>query len=212
MRRRRAVHCRGVSKSPRLHNAIRRNALLLCAGAAFGCGVQPQGGRIADREPTGDIGVFAPEAIRVHPLTRIIDPGDGAAVVIDAHIELYDAWGHPTKGLGSLRFELFRSGGGGIGAAPDAGVMRAQVDLSDPEINSTRYYDSATRTYRMILEAPADAGVTTTMTLVATFVTTDNRRLRDEYTLGARLAPRDPSQSPGPNENAPSAEGRQGDG
>lgn len=206
------VHSRGVSKSPCLHKSIRRSALLLCALAAVGCSVQPQGGRLADREPTGEVGVFAPEAIRIHPLTRIVDPGDGSPMLIDAHIELFDAWGHPTKGLGSLRFELFRSGGGGIGAMPDAGIVRAQVDLTDPDINSTQFYDSATRTYRMLLEAPADAGAVATMNLVATFVTTDNRRLRDEYTLGARSTPRDPVEAPGPNENAPPAGGRQGGG
>jgi hypothetical protein len=201
-----------VSKSSRLPNAIRRSALLLCAAAALGCGVQPQGGRITDRAPTGETGVFTPEAIRIHPLTRIVEPGEGSAMLIDAHVELFDAWGHPTKGLGSLRFELFLSGGGGIGAAPDGGIVRAQVDLTDPDINSTRYYDSATRTYRMLLEAPADAAAGTTMTLVATFVTTDNRRLRDEYTLGSRSTPRDPVEAPGPDENAPPDEARQGGG
>lgn len=206
------VHCRAVANPSRTHNAIRRLAALLCAAALVGCGVQPQGGRITDREPTGEGGVFVPEAIRIHPLTRIVDPGDGSDMLIDAHVELFDAWGHPTKGLGSLRFELFRSGGGGIGAAPEAGIVRAQVDLTDPDINSTRYYDSATRTYRMLLEAPAEAGAGATMTLVATFVTTDNRRLRDEYTLGARSTPRTPSEEPGPDENAPPGEARQGGG
>jgi hypothetical protein len=174
---------------------------------SVGCAVEPQGGRpVAPGAGDADA-VFRPETIRIHPLTRIVASGDGAGMLIDAHIELFDRWGHPTKGLGTLRFELFRSGAGGIGAGPEGGIDRAEVDLTDPETNSTRYYDSATRTYRMYLEAPPDAE-SLTMSLVVTFVTIDGRRLRAEYALGTRVLPREAD----PNENAPPAEGRQGGG
>lgn len=180
--------------------------LACCAIALPACVVEPQGGRPSPAARADDGAAFRPESLRIHPLTRVIVPGDGAGLVIDTHVELFDAWGHPTKGLGSLRFELFRSGAAGIGVGSEGGIVRAEIDLADPDVNSTRYYDSATRTYRMYLEAPADAG-SPTLTLVATFLTVDGRRLRDEYLLGGRILPRD---EPAPDENAPPATGRQG--
>ncbi|MFG0275894.1 MAG: hypothetical protein ACF8QF_12650 [Phycisphaerales bacterium] len=196
-----------MTRSRSLRSLLAATFSLCALAPGVGCAVEPQGGRPVAGSATESGSVFRPESIRIHPLTRVIASGDGAGTLIDAHVELFDRWGHPTKGLGTMRFELFRSGAGGIGTGPEGGIDRAEVDLTDPEINSTRYYDSATRTYRMYLESPPDAA-SLTMSLVVTFVTSDGRRLRDEYALGTRVLPRDGSG----DENAPPAEGRQGGG
>lgn len=139
---------------------------------------------------TGDVadeGVFRPASIRVHPLTRIVRSDDDA-LVIEAHVELFDAWGHPVKGLGRLRFEVTPSMPGGIGDIGDSAgsvvpTMRAEIDLSDPDSNSVEYYDSATRTYRLILEG-GGASAATNVSLAATFIGLDGRVYRDVFNPG----------------------------
>ena len=169
-------------------------ALVACATVGA-CGAQSKGVRRpvagADRE-----GVFRPESIRIHPLTRIVrrEPN---RIVIEAHVELFDAWGHPVKGLGHLRFEVSSGMPAGIGQANRPGSvssLRAEVDLTDPEAASVQYYDSATRTYRMILDgenptpsAPVD--------ITATFIGLDDRVLRDTFTPGEGPRLSDPDET-----------------
>jgi len=193
--------------------------LLVAWLVGAGCALAPQGAR-PDRadfsiEQEGS-SVFRPESMRVHPLTRATRGGTPATLVIDAHFELFDAWGHPTKGLGVLRVELDDAGGEGIGLPGEGGPVRAEVDLTDPQTNSSRYYDSATRTYRMFLESPRAPSVRR-LRLRATFLTIDGRRLSDAYTLSVPGSPRPadegaPTPPPGEDENAPPVLMRRGEG
>ena len=95
---------------------------------------------------------YGPEAIRVHPLSRVkFDPETGEPHV-EARIEMLDRDGFSTRGMGSL--VLLLSGSPGAGAHSE---VRWECDLSDPESNGT-HFDCVTRTYqaRLDLEQAAD--------------------------------------------------------
>lgn len=91
-------------------------------------------------------GPFRPAVMRVHPLTHTELDEDGEPVLI-LHVELKDPWGDTVKGVGQMQVQLRRGGSGDtIG---DAGT-RWDIDLRDIEENVS-YFDSATRTYRVVL-------------------------------------------------------------
>ncbi|MCA9293773.1 MAG: hypothetical protein KDA20_08165 [Phycisphaerales bacterium] len=114
------------------------------ASATPGALLQAGSGRVEYVNP------FEPQRVRVHGLT-------GLSVVngeprIDAHLELFDAYGQPVKALGTCVFQLYAS----TGASGDLGqqLRRWVVDLTDPATNAAAY-DRVTRTYRIALtEAP----------------------------------------------------------
>lgn len=129
---------------------------------AWGCVVDPRatGGASAGREVgEGEATreeAFAPARLRVHPLTHVEPAGDGASILV-LHVELRDRFGDNVKGLGLLRVELL-----GPEAGTSATLTRTRVewdvaDMGDPATNSRRF-DTATRTYRVPLEAPAWVG------------------------------------------------------
>lgn len=101
---------------------------------------------------------FGPVSLRVHPLTRTVNPkgvGGGGPVEVVVHLELRDAWGDSTKGVGAVLVRLVRQRQAGVGA--DAGSappgdqsQRWDIDLSDLGTNAAMF-DPATRTYRMQL-------------------------------------------------------------
>lgn len=144
------------------HARLARLTLTLSSLAAVlsACGVEPKGGSaprkgepIADTTAhfgPSDCEVFAPTAIRIHPLTRlVVEKTEGAAV--QAHIELTDRWGDSVKWLGTMVFELYRdapAGGGVAGGQEQINVW--SLDLSDPDANA-KAYDRVTRTYRATL-------------------------------------------------------------
>ena len=74
----------------------------------------------------------------------------------------------------------------------EANVFRATIDMLDPETNSVQYYDSATRTYRMYLEAPRRV-TNAPITLTALYISPAGRRLEDRYTIDRRAFPAGPS-------------------
>jgi hypothetical protein len=92
------------------------------------------------------INPFEPQRVRVHGLTALTTVNGEPR--IDIHLELYDAYGHPVKALGTFVFQLYA----GTTAEGDLQeqLRRWIVDLSDPEINASAY-DRVTRTYRAAL-------------------------------------------------------------
>jgi hypothetical protein len=172
----------------------------LCAACASACSSR----RVATPPPVAEGmdpggGAFRAERVRVHPLTRIIPSDPAGPVAIDAHVELFDWWDHPVKSLGVLRIELFTGPGGIGGSGRGPGLVSAVIDMTDPALNAARFYDSATRTYRFLLEAPRSAtGAASPLTLNVTFVSLDGRRMRDSFVIGARplLRPLDAEPEP----------------
>lgn len=108
-----------------------------CAGIPGDLAAGPCVGQVA----------FTPASIRVFPLTSFDTQADGERVIV-LHLELLDQYGDSVKGVGTLF----------IGAFVPASVTGAttiedetwEVDLRSAD-ESTRYYDPATLTYRVVL-------------------------------------------------------------
>jgi hypothetical protein len=186
-----------IRPTSKISTPIAFKAVLLAAWLTGSSACQMQS-RTATPTPSGvealDHGVFRPMSIRIHPLTREVRPDTQDAIVqtieLDVHVELFDAWGHPTKALGTLQFELVQGSRTGLHASGslEENVSRATINMLDPEINSVKYYDSATRTYRMYLEAPRRFS-NAPITLTAVYISPGGRRLEDRYTIDRRTAP-----------------------
>lgn len=106
---------------------------------------------------------FGPVSVRIHPLTRTVNAKDAAGagpVEVVVHLEMRDAWGDSTKGVGAVLVRLVRQRQAGVGADPGSAPpgdqsQRWDIDLSDLGTNAAMF-DPATRTYRMQLTgAPA---------------------------------------------------------
>jgi hypothetical protein len=91
-------------------------------------------------------GPFRPSAMRVHPLTHTEIRADGDAVMV-LHVELKDPWGDTVKGVGQVQVQLRRASA--TSTIGDRGT-RWDLDLREIEENVS-YFDSATRTYRVVL-------------------------------------------------------------
>ena len=91
-------------------------------------------------------GPFRPSTMRVHPLTHTETRADGAAVMV-LHVELKDPWGDTVKGVGQVRVQLRRASA--TSTIGNRGT-RWDMDLREIEENIS-YFDSATRTYRIVL-------------------------------------------------------------
>lgn len=146
---------------------------------ALGCGVLSAAlaGCIADSGRTRfdvvpDEYPFAPASIRVYPLTHVsrapsgpTSTGSGAGAglpdapastapmsVLVCHVEMLDAWGESTKGVGLLRLGVVRRAAGGRVVEQ---VDFEPLDLRDLARNY-QLYDRSTRTYRVqLVELPA---------------------------------------------------------
>ena len=91
-------------------------------------------------------GPFRPTAMRVHPLTHTETRGDGEPVMV-LHVELKDLWGDTVKGVGQVQVQLRKAST--TNTIGHRGT-RWDMDLRDIETNIS-YFDSATRTYRIVL-------------------------------------------------------------
>jgi hypothetical protein len=81
--------------------------------------------------------------------------GGGGPAEVVVHLELRDAWGDSTKGVGAVLVRLVRQKQAGVGAdsvsaPPGDQSQRWDIDLSDLATNAAMF-DPATRTYRMQL-------------------------------------------------------------
>jgi hypothetical protein len=185
---------------------------ILAALASASCRVESRSATPrATGDETLDHGVFQPMSIRIHPLTREVrtDTQSDVAqtIIIDVHLELFDAWGHPTKALGTIQFELIQGSRTGLQStsALDENVYRATIDMTNPQENSTQYYDNATRTYRLYLEAPRRI-TNAPITLNTTFVTPSGRQLEDRYIIDRRSGPPRPQPEATPTDSSPQSD------
>jgi len=122
---------------------------LCCVGSLWGCGVTPRGQLDAAR--VGDVwNPFAPDRMRISPLTHLSRGPDGRAQIV-CHVELKDRDGLSVRGIGSLQVQLYRPARGGARPGNLAEQeLKWDIDLSDLEQNRT-FFDRATRTYRVPL-------------------------------------------------------------
>ena len=139
---------------------MNRAGLGCCAAVmlAGGCTLAPKpgGGASTPTALPADgsvqyVNPFEPTRLHVHGLTELAIVN--GAPRIDAHIELFDAFGQPVKALGSCIFQIYA----GTSASGEQGqqLERWVVDLTDPATNAAAY-DRVTRTYRVALtEAPS---------------------------------------------------------
>jgi len=105
---------------------------------------------------------FRPASLRLHPLTHALR-NEGVVSVVEARIEFFDRFGHTTKGLGLVRFELRAGDGDGRRLAS------WEIDVREVEENM-RHYDDVTRTYlfRLGLEGVEDLPDSARLEVVAT--------------------------------------------
>lgn len=132
-------------------------------------------------------GPFAPDAMRVHPLTHTENVGGETRLVV--HIELSDGWGDTVKGLGTIRAELERVDVQSLGDASTTW----DIDVSGIEDNMS-YFDSVTRTYRFVFTGvPAWFDELARGRLRVLFRTAKTNGevsvLRDEYEVRATTSP-----------------------
>ena len=129
------------------------------AAAAAGGGVLGGGGGgpvdwgwVEPAAPSNDLrkgyNAFAPESLRVFPLTHLGRDEHGEAAII-CHIELRDRWGDSVKALGPLQVQLYRPEGG-VDATSAVQILIWDVALEDERENAASY-DPATQTYRVVL-------------------------------------------------------------
>ncbi|QOI99818.1 MAG: hypothetical protein HRU70_04705 [Phycisphaeraceae bacterium] len=123
----------------------------LCAGCSWDGA--PAGTRPVESRPLTGINPFAPELMRIHPLSHVALAPDGKPEII-CHVELRDRWGDTTKTTGDLTVRLFASPAG-----PQSGgeqeLLRWTIDLSEDQTNAA-LFDPATRTYRLPLAGAPD--------------------------------------------------------
>lgn len=121
--------------------------VVLGPSLSVGCGLVQLPGpgepEVARTEPVP----FAAESIEVHPLTRV--DGSEDPRVLELYLETRDAFDDVVKAPGRLSILLYRTGFGNAagGTEPD---RTWELDLFDPAENS-RYFDAATRLYRVRL-------------------------------------------------------------
>lgn len=131
-----------------------RFALAACALVLLpACGSGPvDWGWVEPAAPRNDLrpgyNAFAPEAIRVFPLTHLGRDEHGEPAII-CHVELRDRWGDSVKALGPLQIQLYRPEGG-LDATSAVQILRWDVPLNDERENAASY-DPATQTYRLVL-------------------------------------------------------------
>ncbi|MFG0252326.1 MAG: hypothetical protein ACF8NJ_05565 [Phycisphaerales bacterium JB038] len=135
--------------------------MLVLLGSLLGCAPSGEpavavGAEEVLESPTlrGSNWPFQPTRLRIHPLTRIGSDTDETTgqveYFIDLQVDLIDQFGHSTKGLGELRFELLS--GGEAERSQRLEVWR--IDITDLEVN-TLHYDWVTRMYRFNLTLPS---------------------------------------------------------
>lgn len=170
-----------------------------CARSGGGVGPRPLGESSAlgpgDARRLQELGPFAPDTIRVFPLTHVEATDAGAQIVL--HLELRDRWGDTVKATGQLRVRLYRGAGGRgdlVGTARQRQELVWDVDLTDLGLNAA-LFDPSTRTYRVVLgDLPAwsaglvDGGGGQAVTLVVVWIGRDADgdvvSLRDLYQFG----------------------------
>lgn len=138
---------------------ITHTLVMLALGIAILTGCEFKGDRIDEGLANGERWPFVPAAVRVHPFTTLKAGDASEPMVLEARIEMVDAAGDVTKGVGELRFELYLLGATAQDAGKERQLMRWDASLVTIEQNQ-RHYDPITRTYsfKLKLEQPPPTG------------------------------------------------------
>lgn len=123
--------------------------------------------------------MFAPVAMRLHPLTRILPDQ------LEARVELMDQMDDVTKGVGQITLELYRYE---LASLHHRGqlVQRWQTDISTLQTNE-KFWDPITRTY--VFRYPLDPQQTKDagrFILVASMRFANNSELNNQMTLSLK--------------------------
>lgn len=127
-------------------------ALAACSADRGPIGAIPSNGSIA---PGASCEAFAPQSLRIHPLTHVDAVADkaGPRSVIVLHLELKDRYGDTVKWLGATQVTLNKPV---VGMTPGLETQELRWDvpgMTQPDGNAA-HFDPTTRTYRISLEAP----------------------------------------------------------
>ena len=98
---------------------------------------------------------FRPASVRIHPLTNVKWDADAGENVIEVYLEMLDRFGHTTKGVGRIRFELYS----GVTANDLPGgvpLKTWRVNINGEEEN-LQHYDWVMRLYNFNLSLPGAA-------------------------------------------------------
>ncbi len=121
---------------------------------------------------------FWPEALRIHPLTRLAVDAKSGLSIIEVRLEFLDPEGHTTKGVGQVRIDLV-AGGSGTDSSPP--IVAWNWDLRDRSVNR-RFYDDVTRTYLFRLKVHS-LELGPQPELRAYFLSATGQRLQATHTL-----------------------------
>ncbi len=121
---------------------------------------------------------FWPEALRIHPLTRLAVDAKSGLSIIEVRLEFLDPEGHTTKGVGQVRIDL-AAGGSGADSSPP--IATWNWDLRDRSVNRTRN-DDVTRTYLLRLKVHS-LELGPQPELRAYFLSATGQRLQATHTL-----------------------------
>lgn len=145
--------------------------------ALLGCEGGVRSKAPSDLPPAGHAEwAFAPVAMRFHPFTALVSERDGQAWFLDARIELLDFTGDATKGLGSLRVELYAVQPSVSRAGQDQRLEMWQATLATPQEHQARY-DTLTRSYHFRLQLNHPPPRQRDLKILATFTDTRGKRL-----------------------------------
>lgn len=126
---------------------------------------------------------FAPERVRIHPLTRLqrSDRASDRGPYVELWMEFLDAYGHSTKGLGEIRAELSEI------RDPTDMIRGPRIQMWSLSLNdlTTNYahYDWTTRMYQFRLELPPGLRPDRHALLEVRVRTPGDQRLRAQYVL-----------------------------
>ena len=138
-------------------------------------------GPLGERTLTGSgMDMFAPVAMRIHPLTRVV--ADDAKENVEIHIELKDQFGDVGKGVGTISLDLYAYALLGLGNRGER-LASWSGDISTPPLNK-QYWDPITRTYVFRFRAdPVMLRARSKWVLSAAMTFPNHTELKDEFTL-----------------------------
>ena len=136
---------------------------------------------------------FWPDALRIHPLTRLtVDTRTGQAI-IEVRLEFLDPEQHTTKGVGQVRIDLATTGSASDSSPP---LATWSWDLRDPTVNRT-LYDEVTRTYLLRLRVQS-LELGPQLELRAYYLSATGQRLQATHSLRAGTEEAHPRQDDDP--------------
>jgi hypothetical protein len=129
---------------------------------------------------------FWPIRMRLHPLSMITDDPETGRPIVEARIELVDEFGHTTKGVGQVRFELYDVDPREAAVPP---LEEWNVDIRAAEPNAA-HYDPITQTYLFRLQFDAGMAPDGARWLRAYYLSVDGRKFESTMRLRGGAPPR----------------------